>query len=111
MGLKFAACPQCHEEHAVRANGELSIHQTAQGERCTPPPVASPPRVPRPSAATTEFVDEEREAAFDLARTRQRMGRRDDRPDPGLDRRIYAVGGAHVVRGGLPTLGRGRTGK
>jgi len=50
------------------------------------------------------WVDEEFEAAAEVGRDHKR-----NKYDPGansrLDRRIYAVNGTHVVRGGLPTLG------
>lgn len=128
MSLRFAECAQCHETHAVRANGLMSIHQTAAGARCAPPAPADPPARPRAARAAeperrpsrreradAEWekrrraagpLDDELEAAFAVAGERKKPSQRDQ--PAAFDRRIYAVGGAHVVRGGLPTLGRSR---
>jgi hypothetical protein len=135
MSLKFAECTQCHETHAVRSNGSMSIHQTATGQRCTPPVlVPEPARPPGPSRSTRAAepprrpsrreradaewekrrrsagpVDPELEAAFDLAAEGKKPSQRDQ--PAAFDRRIYAMGGVHLVRGGLPTLGRSRRGR
>jgi hypothetical protein len=109
MALQFQECPQCHESHAVRANGLMSIHQTAAGERCAPPtpPAATGRRTSERSTGSSTPEDEELAAAFDFVLEERRKPRGRD-TDAGLDRRIYAVDGARPVRGGLPTLGKGR---
>lgn len=117
--LKFRDCKVCEESHAVRADGRMSIHQDARGNRCEEPEptrVSSEPRrvreprtrlTPEQHAARREMKhewDAEREAAFAVARSAKLPEKKRER----FDRSIYAVGGAHVVHGGLPTLGRGR---
>ncbi|MDD9153980.1 hypothetical protein PUY80_15525 [Plantibacter flavus] len=106
MPLEFAICGQCNESHARQANGRMSIHTTAAGERCAP--AASTPRRATPQrrepAPTRRDDDDELQAAFEVSRTQPRR-RGSDAPDR-LDRRIYATERAEVLRGGLPTLGR-----
>lgn len=106
MALEFAICGQCDESHARQANGRMSIHTTATGERCAPP--ARPPKRPVPQrrdpSPDRRDDDEELQAAFEVSRTQSRR-RGTDAPDR-LDRRIYATERAEVLRGGLPTLGR-----
>jgi len=105
MALEFAVCAQRDESHARQANGRMSIHATATGERCAPP--AQPPKRSTPRRESTPARrddDDELQAAFEVSRTQPRT-RGTDAPDR-LDRRIYATERAEVLRGGLPTLGR-----
>ncbi|WP_426737465.1 hypothetical protein [Plantibacter sp. 2H11-2] len=105
MALEFAICAQCDESHARQANGRMSIHTTATGERCAP--LAQPPKRSTPRRAPTPARrddDDELQAAFEVSRTQPRR-RGTDAPDR-LDRRIYATERAEVLRGGLPILSR-----
>lgn len=105
MALEFAICTQCNESHARQANGRMSIHTTAVGERCAPPaPPPKRPASPRRDVAPVRDDDDELQAAFEVSRTQPRR-RGTDAPDR-LDRRIYATERAEVLRGGLPTHGR-----
>lgn len=115
MALMFARCILCDEDHALRPDRRMSIHQNARGERCpgqlatvepTPPPAKStrPPRVPVPER--DEPSELELAAAY-AWEGRWKISNPSD-PLPPVDRRIYAVKGAYKVSGGLPTLGRRR---
>jgi hypothetical protein len=112
MTLNSATCSKCGELHLVRADGQMSIHATANGARCAPEPRREQPRPARGTGASSRpeahraDIDPELAAAFEEAALRRKPSQRDR--EPGLDRRIYAVKGARPVRGGLPTLGRGR---
>lgn len=99
MMLKFRDCTQCGESHALRPNGQMSIHQTAAGDRCEEPL----PREEQKKARRRRQRDAEREAAFDLAAERKR--RKPQKRDR-FDRSIYAVSGPSYVSGGLPGSSR-----
>ncbi|BDZ52726.1 hypothetical protein GCM10025867_49670 (plasmid) [Frondihabitans sucicola] len=136
MALKFEVCTVCQEDHAVRADGHMSIHTDRAGQRCagsgpTAVEIAERHRIDEARAAADRLHRQAEEAV--AARTEPRPKLRgkalDDDPElqeafgyandfrhgvadkaepARFDRRIYAVSGAREVRGGLPTLGRGR---
>lgn len=101
--MKSRECIECGEDHLLRADGRMSIHITADGARCEEP---EPPRHPAPAERRTRgrtYGDREKDIAHEYAATQRGRNRGpDDRPDPGLDRRIYATEGATFVRGGAP---------
>lgn len=107
MALQFAECAQCHETHAVRANGEMSIHTTAAGDRCAPP-VRVQPQANRTIERRIEEPAEPDELAeaFAVVGERKKPSQRDT-PAP-FDRGIYVIDRAQKVSGGLPTHGRRR---
>lgn len=174
MSLEFRVCGVCDERHAVQHNGQMSIHRTAVGERCTGirpvdllrakvalaarravderrrndlreqtrSALAEEDRVAQLKANAVKSRQGTNQAAskrerhlrhhpgdatpeeirhrYTMIRTRIQAAEqkaRDQRrnplfglnpaPDP-LDRKIYVVDGARPVRGGLPTLGKGR---
>lgn len=113
MALTLRDCRECGESHALRPDGRMSIHTTARGERCTEPDVPAAPRSderPRQPRRQREpergEIDPELQAAFDVSDARRR--RQDDREPRGFDRRIYATGSVHTVRGGVPGTGKRR---
>lgn len=110
MALIFEDCTRCEERHALQSNGRMSIHTTEQGDRCAPPApvesadVSAPAKKLDPPAH--HDVDEELAAAFALAAERKKSSQRE--LPTRFNRGVYVTSGAHQVRGGLPTLGRGR---
>jgi len=117
-GLQFGVCSVCTESHALQRNGAMSIHSSANGERCTggfrPDPEqarsenrpASVRRIPAPKkrAVTVRDLDPELQAAFDAAK--KRRGLIMPKVPERVDRRIYAVKGFRTVSGGLPGTGK-----
>lgn len=99
--LTFRECTVCRESHALRADGRMSIHETADGVRCEEPVQSAPRRSVerRRNEGQRHDVDEERQAAFDYGADRKK--RRLPKPDR-FDRTIYATGRPTIVRGGLP---------
>jgi hypothetical protein len=89
----------------------MSIHQTAQGTRCTE---ASP--VPATETSDTKTARLHRSSAqelhdaFDFATTHggKNGRRRDPNARDELDRRMYATSGVHMVLGGTPGSGKRR---
>jgi hypothetical protein len=123
MALEFKTCPVCDERHAVQRSGKMSIHTTAAGARCDGvheeirAQRAARERLARAAAqpgskqmaAAREVIrkqDEKEAAKRKKNRENPLYGIRPHR-EP-MNRGIYAVDGARVVSGGLPTLGRGR---
>lgn len=114
--LTFEICSVCEESHALRPDGlGMAIHDTAAGERCPGPARPKPQRVPRRPESKPQrerevkrVVDPELQAAFDIAGGTTKQRRSTPEPSAKFDRRIYAVGSQHRVRGGLPSLGRRR---
>ena len=81
--------------------------KTVQTEPKRKAPEAEPKKLTKKQraakAAKIARANDGRVGAFNAANARRRG--ESDRRQP-FDRRIYAVNGAHVVGGGLPTLGR-----
>lgn len=132
--LQFRDCRVCGESHALRQDGLMSIHTTADGLRCEEP---APPERRHPSRSTTRRShareerdrhtrekldklgdtsrlpkwqrDREREAAFKVASESKRRKRDEARSSSApFDRKIYAVGGYRTVSGGNPGGGKRR---
>lgn len=134
MALKFATCPICKEEHALRANGQMSIHTTADNLRCDPteqlrrtsirllPPEEQKKRraahkqrreQERAELERIRRLDREREERlakrapldeYDEAYLKMDMEPSHVRQFDTFDRRIYGM--SQVVRGGLPGTSR-----
>jgi hypothetical protein len=102
----------------MRSDGRMSIHETAAGIRCpggTHVEAQAARRVPQrehqlePKKARRndpDTNDSELQAAFEVAnqkRLRRFVSEPDTKP---IDRRIYGVSGAQIVRGGQPGHGK-----
>jgi hypothetical protein len=96
----------------------MSIHETSAGDRCPggtpveqqPPRQESRPEAQKPSRGTRKNEphpeDSEMQAAFAVAnekRLRRFVSEANTKP---IDRRIYGVNGAQIVRGGAPGHGK-----
>lgn len=129
MALKFRTCSECREEHALRADGRMSVHATASGVRCEEPaasatslptaPVSARrgPRRPREGQGLEPY-----EVAVAEVRRQKRELRGAGNPLHGLSdelerlggdidpkgRTLYGVSGLRVVRGGAPGGGKRR---
>jgi uncharacterized sporulation protein YeaH/YhbH (DUF444 family) len=123
MALEFKVCPVCDERHAVQRSGKMSIHTTEAGTRCDGvheelkaqraarerlARAATQPGAKQMAAVKAAMQEQEAKEAAKRKKNRENplYGIRPHR-EP-LNRGIYAVDGARVVSGGLPTLGRGR---
>ena len=119
MGLKWATCTVCGQNKPLQKSGAMCIHVDADSVRCpgsgvltAPLPIATVQPSTRPRYKANEITPPEKvkseiEAAFETVKRHGRL-LADPQPSGPLDRRIYAVKGAHIVGGGLPTLGRRR---
>jgi hypothetical protein len=112
MTLESAICSVCQESHLRQANGLMSIHTNAAGERCAGSPPkgtgSMPPRAePRQRDEPGAERDPERQAAYDAAvgTRRDRYGRESAGP---FDRRIYMNEHSQKVNGGSPGSGKKR---
>lgn len=111
MALQFGICAACGEEHAVRRDGRMSIHDTAAGERCpgppadpvTPAPRRAAPPVARPNTRESEDTEFQRAVAIAGQPRWERYRRPETQP---FDRRIYGTGWQQKLNGGLPGSGK-----
>ncbi len=117
--LRFRECLVCHESHALRPDGRMSIHTDARGARCEEPGTSAPveraragrPAERRDRRVTPRLAPEPEESseldeAFGVANDRRRKV--DDRPPRGQDRGIYVTGRPGIVHGGSPGGGKRR---
>lgn len=119
MGLQWAVCSVCGERKPLQKSGAMCIHVDSDSVRCLGSGLATTPEAdaaPRPDRSgrvkykrgqitPSDVLETEMQAAFAAVK---RKGRTDPPADGPMDRRIYAVKGAHIVSGGLPTHGRNR---
>lgn len=110
----------CHESHALRPDGRMSIHTDARGARCEEPGTSAPVERARaerfearrgaglftPRRAPETEEPSELDEAFGVANDRRRKV--DDRPPRGRDRGIYVTGRPGIVHGGSPGGGKRR---
>lgn len=111
MPLQFALCSGCQEDHALRPDGRMSIHDNASGQRCPGPageprPCAQRSRPERAQTRPEKDMDPELAAAFEYVNTHRKKDPDPDRAARGLDRRIYATGRPQITSGGLPGTGK-----
>lgn len=116
--LKFRECLVCHESHALRPDGRMSIHTDARGARCEEPGASSPVEHARAERFASKRADaratpkrqperdepSELDEAFGIANDKRRKV--DDRPPRGRDRGIYVTGRPGIVHGGSPGSGK-----